>query len=124
MGARPFLLIVQSVLLLLVPIPASAQAPSAGSADAGDVLRRYARAYLEITRLQEVANNAFARAHEEQAKQQLRDRLTADIARVYESHGLTEADYERITWQVSTTARDRERFSALLEELRTAPPRP
>lgn len=77
----------------------------------------YASAYAEIASLRDQYHTQFARpgnkTHEAQAE--LRAKLREEVLKVFESKGMTEEEYARITWVLSVDSEQMEAFTKIME---------
>lgn len=80
----------------------------------------YASAYTEIANVRDQYHAEFARTanktHEIQAE--LRKKLKEEVAKIIQEKGLTEEEYDRITWVVSVDPKQREALTAALARQR------
>lgn len=92
---------------------AQADAPQAV---APDRLEAYAAIKLEIDEVAQRFYAELARTFEAQRKTELRAEMDAEIQAVREKHGMTDEEYERITYHISVDQALREAFEALVAE--------
>jgi len=116
---------------VLVPLACFALAlPEALFAQAQTVtqeqLGNYAKAYQAIGKLRDQfhADASAAQNKKAEAQQQLHEKLRADVVKAIQEAGLTEPEYNRITYVVSTDAEVRQALDTLLGIAPPTPPPP
>ena len=95
--------------------PAHAQAP-ASSPVRDDQIASYTKAYAAIALLRDQVQAEFAEPKntKDEPQRYLREKLWTGIAKILVDQRLTEAQYERITFQVSTDPERRKAFDDAL----------
>ena len=98
--------------LVVTGMPARAQEPAVSQAQLG----AYAGAYVAIGKLRDrfQAELAEAQNKKPEAQQQLRAQLRQEVANVLQQHSLTQEQFDRITWIISTDAAARRSFDRLI----------
>lgn len=110
------------LLLLLLPAVASAQQPAVSA----EQLKAYAKAVTEIGKLRDRYEAEFAEPRNKkiEAQKELHEKLRQEVAKVLQANSLTEQQYNRITYVVSTDAEQRKAFDLLMGIAPPAPPPP
>lgn len=110
------------LLLVLLPALAAAQQTTVSP----DQLKVYAKAYSEIGKLRDRFQAEFAepRNKKDEAQQQLHTQLRQEVAKVLQSNQLSETEYNRITYVLSTNSDVRKIFDELIGVAKPAPPPP
>ncbi|MCI0432543.1 MAG: DUF4168 domain-containing protein [Gemmatimonadetes bacterium] len=121
MGVRRLLCpaIAAAAMLTIVPARLASQTPPDSATVTVDQLTAYARAWVAIgaTRDDIQAQLAMAKNKTAEAQKALRDTLRARVAQLVREHGMSEAEYRRITFIVSTDAELRKQFEEIVEQL-------
>lgn len=114
----PFLLL---VLLLALPVTASAQ-----QAIAPDQLAAYTKAYTAIGQLRDRMEAEFADPQNKkpEAIDQLQLKMRTEVAKIVKDNGLTDAQYNNITFAISAEPEQRKAFELLMGIAPLAPPPP
>ncbi len=77
----------------------------------------FVQAHIEVVDAREEFNQAIAVTHDDPGKAELRDEMDQRLTEIYESHGMTQEEYELITLEISRDQARREEFERLLEEM-------
>ena len=77
----------------------------------------FTRVHIEVVAAREEFNQAIAVVHDDPGKEELREEMDARLAEIYQSHGMTQEEYELITLEISRDENHRETFERLLVEL-------
>jgi hypothetical protein len=87
-------------------------------------LMQYAKAFLEVTKIQDAIDPQLAAVKNKTAEAQrtLHEQRKEQIAKAITAQGLTENEYNSITYVVSTTQDRREAFDKLIADLKAAAP--
>lgn len=115
------------VLAVATASPCMAQTPtpaqSAAPRPAADDIAAFARVSFEISKLRDSAQARLAQPANDkpEAQQQLRQQLVAQIAGVLHHASMTEQDYRRKTYLVSTDSVARRIFDSTMAKLTGAP---
>jgi hypothetical protein len=109
-------------VILLMPVALTAQEQHAHVTQ--DQLTVFAKAYTAISQRRDQAQAEFAapKNKKTEAQDQLHEKLRLDIAKIIQDHGLTEDQYKRITYAVSTDLELRKSFDLLMGIAPPAPP--
>ena len=96
--------------LVAVAVPVRAQAVPQ------DRLEAYGKAYVEIGKLRDRFEAEFAEARNKkpEAQRQLQESLRQEVAKVLQRHALSEAEYHRITFAVSSEPEVRAAFERIM----------
>lgn len=107
---RAVLMAFAASALVAVAVPVRAQAVPQ------DRLEAYGKAYVEIGKLRDRFEAEFAEARNKkpEAQQQLRESLRQEVAKVLQRHALSEAEYHRITFAVSSEPEVRAAFDRIM----------
>jgi hypothetical protein len=91
-------------------------APARAQTVPRDRLEIYAKAYVEIGRLRDRFEAEFAEARNKkpEAQQQLQETLRQEVANVLQQHALSDAEYRRITFAVSSDSGTRAAFDRIM----------
>jgi hypothetical protein len=118
--SRRWVLVALAGLAVLVPVALSAQAQSVSP----EQLANYAKAFQAIGKLRDQfhADASAAQNKKAEAQQQLHEKLRADVLKAIADAGLTEPEYNRITFVVSTDAEARKALDTILGIAPPAPP--
>lgn len=111
------------VAVLLLPATA-APLQAQGRADSlvnEETLTAFARAYPRIVEAREEFRGRLGRTHNAERAAEIRREFNEERARILEEHGLTQEEFRRATFAVSTDARRRSAFEAMLGEAAQAP---
>jgi hypothetical protein len=102
-------------------LPGQQPAPTAVG---GDQLTVFATAYAQIAVVRDSVQAQLANARNKtpEAQAQLREGLKQRIVQIIGEHGMTEDEYRRITYVISTDAEQREAFEKILAELTAKDP--
>jgi hypothetical protein len=105
--------------LLAAPAPAQ----SAPSQISRDQILSYARVALAITKARDSIQAALAQTRNKtpEAQKQLQEKLRTQIEEILHHSGMTEADYQRQTYLISTEPERRKMFDDAIAELTGAP---
>ncbi|NIP58831.1 MAG: DUF4168 domain-containing protein [Gemmatimonadetes bacterium] len=109
--------------LLLVSAP-GAPLQAQGRADSlvsEETLTAFARAYPRIVEAREEFRARLGRTHDAERAAEIRREFNEERARILEEHGLTSEEFRRATFAVSTDARRRSAFEAMLRGAAEAP---
>jgi hypothetical protein len=108
------------LMVLALPFAASAQQAALTT----DQLKTYAKAYNEIGKLRDRFQAEFAEPRNKklEAQDQLHAQLRQEVAKVLQSNQLSESEYNRITYVLSTDSKAREIFDELIGVPKPAPP--
>jgi len=103
---------------LSVPARIAAQDP-AGQPISVETLTAYARAYLAVAAVRDSVQVQLAAPKNKTAEAQaeLRDRLRARVTGIIGEHGMTEDEYRRITYRISTDLEQRKAFESIIATL-------
>ena len=77
----------------------------------------FVRVHLEVVEAREEFNQAIAITHDDPGKAELRSEMDERLTEIYESHGMTQEEYELVTLEISRDQTRREEFERLLEEM-------
>lgn len=107
---RAILRALMAAVLVAVAAPARAQTVPL------DRLEAYAKANVEIGKLRDRFEAEFAEARNKkpEAQQQLQESLRQEVAKVLEQHALPEAEYQRITFAISSDPAMRAAFDRIM----------
>ena len=72
--------------------------------------------HIEVVEAREEFNQAIAVVHDDPGKEELRSEMDQRHTEIYESHGMSEEEYQLFTLEVSLDQERREEFERLLEE--------
>ncbi|MGQ0650259.1 MAG: hypothetical protein ACT4P7_22185 [Gemmatimonadaceae bacterium] len=103
---------------VVAPTTVQAQAQVATSVEAGH-MAAYAKAYLAISLIRDRISAELANPRNKRVEEQtlLRERQRTEVARTLREQGLTEEQYDRITYVISTDGQRRKEFEAALAQL-------
>lgn len=76
----------------------------------------FVQVHLEVVEAREEFNQAIAVTHDDPGKAELRDEMDQKLAEIYESHGMTQDEYELFTLEISRDQARREEFERLVAE--------
>ena len=79
-------------------------------------LMLFVQVHLEVVDAREEFNQAIAIVHDDPGKEELRDEMDERLTEIYESHGMTQEEYQLFTLEISLDQARREEFERLLEE--------
>lgn len=118
---RPSLLCLLLVLLAL-PVPALAQQPAVPHPQ----LTAYTKAYVEIGKLRDRMQAEFAEPQNKkiEVQEQLHEKMRTEVSRIITEQGLTDEQYNRITFAISTEPEQRKAFELIMGIAAPAPPPP
>jgi hypothetical protein len=118
-------LIFLALVAAAAPLAAQQQAASAPSAArlSRDDIAAYARVQVAITTAHDSINKRLAKSGNKTAKAQLQlqDSLRAQVAEILHHNGMSEAEYQRRTYLVSTDTSTRRLFDSVVVVLTGAP---
>jgi hypothetical protein len=122
MKTAPRLKSVLGVLLaiassLAVGPPALEAQEEADTELADERLLLFVRVHIDVVEAREEFNQAIAVTHDDPGKEELRTEMDQRLAEIYESHGMTQEEYELVTLEISRDQARREEFERLLEEM-------
>lgn len=109
-------------IILQLSLAASATAQT-GAAMSRDEVAAFAKVYVEVTHVRDSINALLAapRNKTKDAQQSLQDALQRRIAEVLHHNGLTDADYRRKTYVLSSELDLRKAFDSVVAKLTGAP---
>ena len=119
--------LISSSLLAVMTGAALAQAPahsmSAMGAMGKDELTAFAKVQVAITQAHDSADLQFAQARntKAEAQEQLQVKLRTQVADILQKNGLTDADYQKKIFTISTDSTLRKSFDAIVAQLTGAP---
>ncbi len=125
-----YFVVVPAMLVLLQPLSAASAQVTKTTAPSGEQLVLSAKEVAELAKLhvaisvvQDSADAELAEPRNKtpQAQQQLREKFRADVAAVIERNGLTESEYRRRRFVVSSNHSSRVAFDSLVAKLTGAP---
>lgn len=90
------------------------EAPAEGVSDERFLL--FVQVHIEVVEAREEFNQAIAVVHDDPGKEELRSEMDQRLAEIYESHGMSQEEYQLFTLEVSLDQARREEFERLLEE--------
>ena len=90
------------------------EAPAEGVSDERFML--FVQMHIEVVEAREEFNQAIAVVHDDPGKEELRAEMDQRLAEIYESHGMSQEEYQLFTLEVSLDQARREEFERLLEE--------
>ena len=91
-----------------------AEAEPAGVTD--ERFELFVQVHIEVVEAREEFNQAIAVVHDDPGKEELRSEMDRRLAEIYESHGMSQEEYQLFTLEVSLDQDRREEFERLLEE--------
>ena len=91
------------------------EAPVEGVSD--DRLALFVRVHIDVVEAREEFNQAIAVTHDDPGKQELREEMDQRLTEIYESHGMSQEEYQLFTLEISLDQERREEFERLLEEM-------
>ncbi len=91
------------------------EAPAESAGD--DRFRLFVQVHIAVVEAREEFNQAIAVVHDDPGKAELRAEMDQTLAEIYESHGLSQDEYQLYTLEISLDAERREEFERLLEEM-------
>ena len=117
-----------TLVVLAAPAPCLAQsapaapAPSAATLPPGDVVA-FATLSLSVAQARDSIQNQLAQPRNKtpQAQQQLRDQLATQVAQILQRAGMSDEEYRRKTYLVSTDSASRAVFDSTMSKLTGAP---
>ena len=77
----------------------------------------FVQVHIEVVEAREEFNQAIAVVHDDPGKDELRSEMDERLVEIYESHGMSQEEYQLFTLEVSLDQERREEFERLLEEL-------
>ncbi len=77
----------------------------------------FTRVHMEVVEAREEFNQAIAVTHDDPGKATLRAEMDQNLTDIYQNHGITQAEYELITLEISRDETHRETFERILTEL-------
>jgi hypothetical protein len=90
------------------------EAPAAGMSDERFML--FVQVHIEVVEAREEFNQAIAVVHDDPGKEELRSEMDQRLTEIYETHGMSQEEYQLFTLEVSLDQARREEFERLLEE--------
>ena len=115
----PGCLLVLASLFAFVPPPLQGQqeeeAPAPEASDERFLL--FVQVHIDVVEAREEFNQAIAVVHDDPGKEELRSEMDQRLAEIYESHGMSEEEYQLFTLEVSLDQERREEFERLMEEM-------
>lgn len=90
------------------------EAPAEGVSDERFLL--FVQVHIEVVDAREEFNQAIAVVHDDPGKEELRSEMDRRLAEIYETHGMSQEEYQLFTLEVSLDQARREEFERLLEE--------
>lgn len=123
MALRHFLPLLRLVVVTaLIPALASAQDTPAARMSSAEI-KAFAVVHLEISQVLDSADARLAQSRNKTAamQQQLREQLREQVSRVLQKHGLTDAEYQRRRFVMSTDNEARTVFDEAIAQLTGAP---
>jgi hypothetical protein len=111
------------ILGLATPLAISAQQQTAAPTMDREVLTTFAKAYVAIAQVRDQIQAELAKTGNKtpQAQQQLRDKLREQIGHVLHQHQLTDAEFQRRTYLISTDNEQRKLFDEIIAQLTGQP---
>jgi hypothetical protein len=111
-------------LMAALALPVASTAQEQHSHITPEQLATFAKAFSAIAQRRDQAQAELAEPKNKkpEAQDQLHEKLRLDVAKLITDHGLTEEQYRRITYVVSTDAEVRKSFDQLLGIAPPAPP--
>ena len=106
--------LVALLAVVMVPAPASAQAPQ--ELDRAR-MTQFARAHVAINDARDEFHGKVARVHDEEGRRRAREEVEAQIDEVLEAQELTHEQYDDITLRISLDGELRTMFDEILAEL-------
>ncbi|MCY3706260.1 MAG: hypothetical protein OXH08_12315 [Gammaproteobacteria bacterium] len=91
------------------------EAPAESASDERFLL--FVQVHIEVVEAREEFNQAIAVVHDDPGKEELRSEMDQRLAEIYETHGMSEEEYQLFTLEVSLDQERREEFERLLEEM-------
>ena len=76
----------------------------------------FVQVHIEVVEAREEFNQAIAVVHDDPGKEELRSEMDQRLTEIYESHGMSQDEYQLFTLEVSLDQERREEFERLLEE--------
>ena len=76
----------------------------------------FVQVHIEVVEAREEFNQAIAVVHDDPGKEELRSEMDRRLAEIYETHGMSQEEYQLFTLEVSLDQERREEFERLLEE--------
>jgi hypothetical protein len=117
--------IIPAVLVVSLSVPAHVLARQQATPPSMDreVLTTFAKAYVAIAQVRDQIQAELAKTANKtpQAQQELRDRLREQIGHVLHAHQLTEEEFQRRTYLVSTDDEQRRTFDEIIAQLTGQP---
>ena len=77
----------------------------------------FVRVHLEVVEAREEFNQAIAVTHDDPGKAELRSEMDQRLTEIYESHGMTQEEYELVTLEISRDQARREEFERLVAKI-------
>ena len=110
------------VALIAATVPATAQNPAASQATKDQILA-YARVELAITKVRDAIQAELAQTRNKtpEAQKQLQEKQRTQIEEVLHHSGMSEAEYQRQTFLISTDPELRKAFDDAIAQLTGAP---
>ena len=90
------------------------EAPAVGASDERFML--FVQVHIEVVEAREEFNQAIAVVHDDPGKEELRSEMDQRLTEIYETHGMSQEEYQLFTLEVSLDQERREEFERLLEE--------
>ncbi|MDE0473634.1 MAG: hypothetical protein OXI50_03675 [Gammaproteobacteria bacterium] len=91
------------------------EAPAPAESDERFLL--FVQVHIEVVEAREEFNQAIAVVHDDPGKEELRSEMDQRLAEIYETHGMSEEEYQLFTLEISLDQERREEFERLLEEM-------
>src|ERR1700712_2415493 len=115
--------ILPSLLAVTVAASAGAQAHSMSSMMSKEELTSFAKVQVAITMAHDSADIQFAQARNKKAEamEGVQTKLRTDIASILQKNGLTDADYQKKIFVISTDSSLRHSFDGIISQLTGAP---
>jgi hypothetical protein len=109
-------LIFTALAVAMMAAPGALQAQAAVPTVSDNKMAAYVDAFAEISRLRDDMNAQLARVSNktDEFQDELREKYRHDVAAIIVAKGLTEQEYNYITWIVSVDQKQRDSFQALL----------
>ena len=90
------------------------EAPAPAASDERFLL--FVQVHIEVVEAREEFNQAIAVVHDDPGKEELRAEMDRRLVEIYETHGMSQEEYQLFTLEVSLDQARREEFERLLEE--------
>lgn len=76
----------------------------------------FVQVHIEVVEAREEFNQAIAVVHDDPGKEELRAEMDQRLTEIYESHGMSQEEYQLFTLEISLDQERREEFERLMEE--------